>query len=132
MFRYLKRTLELLSIRMKPINLFKIRFCQDVVSQAQGKVSKWKEQALSLTSIIPTDDAVLQETLGNLDSLSHLLTFMAKLQSPTLRHKHWKAILKGQRHSHIVTHTYDLRISKLIEMLSIWQAWASCMFQRSR
>ncbi|XP_036951826.1 dynein heavy chain domain-containing protein 1-like isoform X4 [Acanthopagrus latus] len=70
-------------------------FSEDVVSQAQGKVSKWKEQALSLTSIIPTDDAVLQETLGNLDSLSHLLTFMAKLQSPTLRHKHWKAILKG-------------------------------------
>lgn len=132
MFCDLKTTLELLSIRMKPINLLKILFCQDVVSQAQGKVAKWKEQALSLTSIIPADDAVLQETLGNLDSISHHLTFMAKLQSPTLKHKHWKAIFEGLRHSGIVTHAYNHRISKLIEMLSIWQAWASCMLQRSR
>ncbi|KAI4796219.1 hypothetical protein KUCAC02_027892 [Chaenocephalus aceratus] len=30
-----------------------------VVSEAQGKVAKWKERTLSLTSIIPTHDAVL-------------------------------------------------------------------------
>lgn len=111
MFCDLKTTLELLFIGMKPINLFKILFCQDVVSQAEGKVAKWKEQALSLTSIIPADDAVLQETLGNLDSISHHLTFMAKLQSPTLKHKHWKAIFEGLRHSGIVTHAYNHRIS---------------------
>ncbi|XP_040002556.1 dynein heavy chain domain-containing protein 1 isoform X2 [Xiphias gladius] len=70
-------------------------FSEVVVSQAQEKIAKWKEQALSLTSIIPTHDAVLQETLRVLESLSHQLAVMAKLQSPTLRHKHWKAIFEG-------------------------------------
>lgn len=67
-----------------------------MVSQAQGKIAKWKEQALSLTSIIPTHDAVLQETLGNLESLSHQLVVMSKLQNHTLKPKHWKAIFEGQ------------------------------------
>lgn len=66
------------------------------MSQAQGKIAKWKEQALSLTSIIPAHDAVLQETLGILESLSSQLAVMAKLQSPTLRHKHLRAIFEGQ------------------------------------
>ncbi|XP_031144859.1 dynein heavy chain domain-containing protein 1 [Sander lucioperca] len=70
-------------------------FSEVVVSQAQEKIAKWKEQALSLTSIIPTHDAVLQETLGILESLSHQVAPMAKLQSPTLKHKHWKAIFQG-------------------------------------
>ncbi|XP_018537954.1 dynein heavy chain domain-containing protein 1 [Lates calcarifer] len=70
-------------------------FSEVVVSQAQGKIAKWKEQALSLTSIIPAHDAVLQETLGILESLSSQLAVMAKLQSPTLRHKHLRAIFEG-------------------------------------
>ena len=66
------------------------------MSQAQGKIAQWKEQALSLTSIIPTHDAVLQETLGILESFSHQLAVVAKLQSPTLKPKHWKTILEGE------------------------------------
>ena len=71
-------------------------FLQVVVLQGQEKIAKWKEQALSLTSIIPTHDAVLQQTLGNLENLSHQLSVVAQLQSPTLKHKHWRAILEGQ------------------------------------
>ncbi|KAL7403667.1 hypothetical protein ABVT39_003475 [Epinephelus coioides] len=70
-------------------------FTEVVVSQAQGKIATWTEQALSLTSIIPPHDAVLQETLGTLESLSHQLSVMAKLQSPTLKHRHRKAIFEG-------------------------------------
>ncbi|XP_053275768.1 dynein heavy chain domain-containing protein 1 isoform X2 [Pleuronectes platessa] len=66
-----------------------------VVSQGQEKIAKWKEQALSLTSIIPTHDAVLQETLGKLENLSHQLSVVAQLQSPTLKHKHWRDISEG-------------------------------------
>ncbi|XP_056223855.1 dynein heavy chain domain-containing protein 1 [Seriola aureovittata] len=70
-------------------------FSEIVVSQAEEKIAKWKEQALSLTSVMPTQDLVLQETLGILEGLSHQLAVMAKLQSPTLRHKHWGAIFEG-------------------------------------
>lgn len=45
---------------------------------------------------MPTHDAVMQKILGILESLSHQLAVMAKLQSPTLKHKHWKAIFEGQ------------------------------------
>ncbi|XP_035515196.1 dynein heavy chain domain-containing protein 1-like [Morone saxatilis] len=69
-------------------------FSEVVVSQAQGKIAKWKEQVLSLTYIIPTHDAVLQETLRILESLSHQLAIMAELQSPTLKDKHWRVIFK--------------------------------------
>ncbi|KAM9363159.1 dynein heavy chain domain-containing protein 1 [Symphorus nematophorus] len=70
-------------------------FSEVVVTQAQEKIAKWKEQALSLTRIIPSHDAVLQETLRILESLSHQLAVMAMLQSSSLKHKHWKAILEG-------------------------------------
>ncbi|XP_070683759.1 dynein heavy chain domain-containing protein 1 [Pempheris klunzingeri] len=70
-------------------------FSEVVVSRAQERIAKWKDQALSLTSVIPTHDAVLQETLGILDSLSHHLAVMAKLLSPALKHKHWKGIFNG-------------------------------------
>ncbi|XP_040891858.1 dynein heavy chain domain-containing protein 1 [Toxotes jaculatrix] len=70
-------------------------FSEVMVSHAQEKIAKWKEQALSLASILPTHDAMLQETVGILESLSHQLAVMAQLQSPTLRHKHWRAIFKG-------------------------------------
>ncbi|XP_069387019.1 dynein heavy chain domain-containing protein 1 isoform X2 [Paralichthys olivaceus] len=74
----------------KQLNLSEV-----VVLQAQERIAGWKEQALSLTSIIPTHDAVLQGTLGNLDSLSRQLSVFAKLQSPIFRHKHWRAIFEG-------------------------------------
>ncbi|XP_053191724.1 dynein heavy chain domain-containing protein 1-like [Scomber japonicus] len=73
----------------------KLLFTEVVVSQAQEKIARWQEQAVSLTSTIPSHDAVLQEALGNLESLMHQLVVMAKLQSPTLKHKHWKAIFQG-------------------------------------
>lgn len=69
---------------------------QVVVSQAQGNISMWKERALSLTSIVPTHDAVLQETLGTLEKLSCQLAVLAELQSPALKHRHWNAIFKDQ------------------------------------
>ncbi|KAK1886371.1 Dynein heavy chain domain containing protein 1 [Dissostichus eleginoides] len=66
-----------------------------VVPEAQGKIAKWKERTLSLTSIIPTHDAVLQQALGNLESLEYHVEVMAKLQSPMLTHRHWKDIFEG-------------------------------------
>lgn len=70
--------------------------CQDVVSEAQGKIFKWKKQVVSLTNI-PTDDPVVQEILRVLGSLSYQVEVMAKLLSTTLGEKHWKAVFKGQR-----------------------------------
>ncbi|XP_044043043.1 dynein heavy chain domain-containing protein 1 isoform X2 [Siniperca chuatsi] len=91
-----KELWELIAVYTKWMEEWKqLLFTEVAVSQAQGKIAKWKEQAISLTCIIPTHDAVLQETLGILESLSHQLAVMAKLQSPTLKHKHWKAIFEG-------------------------------------
>ncbi|KAM6940220.1 dynein heavy chain domain-containing protein 1 [Xenentodon cancila] len=72
----------------------KLLFNQDAVSEAQRNISKWKERVLSLTNI-PTNDPVVQETLGVLESLSHQVEVMAKLFSTKLREKHWKDILQG-------------------------------------
>lgn len=85
-----------------------------MVSQARTNIAKWKEQALSLTSIIPLNDDVMQETLGLMGNLSAQLVFMAKLQSPTLRQKHWRSISEGQHCVQIVTYTYNHRISNII------------------
>ncbi|KAK2817386.1 hypothetical protein Q5P01_025577 [Channa striata] len=72
-----------------------MRFSEVAVSQAQKKVAEWKQRALSLTSIILDDDPVLQNTLGMLEDMSHQLEVMAMLKSPSLRHKHWRAIFEG-------------------------------------
>uniref|UniRef100_A0AAQ5XW98 AAA+ ATPase domain-containing protein n=1 Tax=Amphiprion ocellaris TaxID=80972 RepID=A0AAQ5XW98_AMPOC len=69
-------------------------FSEVVVSQDQGKISMWKQQVQCLTNIIPIHDAVLQETLEVLESLNHQLELLAKLQSPTLKDKHWRAIFQ--------------------------------------
>ncbi|XP_026027585.1 dynein heavy chain domain-containing protein 1 isoform X2 [Astatotilapia calliptera] len=69
-------------------------FSEVVVSEAQDKITEWKEQAQSLTTTIPASDAVLQEILGSLENISHQLLVLAKLQSPTLKGKHWRAILE--------------------------------------
>ncbi|XP_074546665.1 dynein heavy chain domain-containing protein 1 [Halichoeres trimaculatus] len=70
-------------------------FNEVVVSQAQEKIARWREQALSLSGVIPTHDAVLQEIVGLLESLSPALSAMAQMQSTTLTQKHWKAIFEG-------------------------------------
>ncbi|XP_061595557.1 dynein heavy chain domain-containing protein 1 [Cololabis saira] len=72
----------------------RLLFTQDVVSEAQREMSKWKEQVMSLTNI-PTDDPVVQESLGVLESLSHQVEVMAKLFSTTIAEKHWKNFLQG-------------------------------------
>ncbi|TNN32639.1 hypothetical protein EYF80_057200 [Liparis tanakae] len=69
---------------------------QVVVSQAQGNISRWKERALSLASVIPTHDALLQDTSGTLQSFSCRVAFLSALQSPSLKQRHWKDLLQGQ------------------------------------
>ncbi|XP_072240771.1 dynein heavy chain domain-containing protein 1 [Leuresthes tenuis] len=66
-----------------------------VVSEAQGKLLKWKEQAQSLTNVIPNVDAVLQETLGILENFSHQVEVMVKLHSPTFKEKHWETVFQA-------------------------------------
>ncbi|KAM9857652.1 dynein heavy chain domain-containing protein 1 [Aulostomus maculatus] len=70
-------------------------FTEVVISQAQEKIVKWQQQVESLTGIIPTHDAVLQEALETLGNLSRQLAIMAELQSSALKHSHWTAVLQG-------------------------------------
>ncbi|XP_008294462.1 dynein heavy chain domain-containing protein 1 [Stegastes partitus] len=72
----------------------RLLFSEVVVSQDQAKIAMWKEQAQSLTNIIPPHDAVLQETLEVLENFNHHLKFLAKLQSPTLKEKHRRAMFQ--------------------------------------
>lgn len=67
-----------------------------MVSQAQSKLANWKEKALSLTSVIPVHDAVMQECLRILEHLTHHFGVMVKLLSPILKQKHLRAICEGQ------------------------------------
>lgn len=67
-----------------------------MVSQAQSKLANWKEKALSLTSVIPAHDAVMQECLRLLEHLTHHFGVMVKLLSPILKQKHLRAICEGQ------------------------------------
>lgn len=69
---------------------------QDVVSEAQAQLAEWKEEALCLSNQLPQHDAVIQATLGVLKSFSGQLETLAKLQSPTLKQKHWRAVFEGQ------------------------------------
>ncbi|XP_071386131.1 dynein heavy chain domain-containing protein 1 [Centroberyx affinis] len=91
-----KELWELMSVYMTWIQEWRqLIFSKFVVSQAQEKVDVWQQQAASLTRTIPTHDPVLQETLRMLEHLSHQLAVMAKLWSPTLKHKHWRTIFQG-------------------------------------
>lgn len=63
--------------------------------QAMEKIILWKNQALSLTSIIPADDAVLEETSRILKKLSHQAEVLANLKKSMLKEKHWKILLQG-------------------------------------
>ncbi|KAM4750013.1 dynein heavy chain domain-containing protein 1 [Anableps anableps] len=64
------------------------------VSQALEKIAVWKNQTLSLTTIIPAADAVLEETSGVLKNLSHHAKVLAKLKSSGLTEKHWEIIFQ--------------------------------------
>ncbi|KAF7656220.1 hypothetical protein LDENG_00044700 [Lucifuga dentata] len=91
-----KKLWELLSLYKTWIREWKQRvFSEVIVSQAQVQVDGWQQQARSLTRTIPAHDPVLQETSLILESCSHQLKIMAKLQSPTLSHKHWRTIFQG-------------------------------------
>ncbi|XP_014328750.1 dynein heavy chain domain-containing protein 1-like [Xiphophorus maculatus] len=77
---------------MEEWNLLKL---SDVsVPQAMEKIILWKNQALSLTSIIPADDAVLEETSRILKKLSHQAEVLANLKKSMLKEKHWKILLQ--------------------------------------
>ncbi|XP_054896838.1 dynein heavy chain domain-containing protein 1 isoform X2 [Poeciliopsis prolifica] len=76
---------------MKEWNLLQL---SDVsVPQAMEKIILWKNQAMSLTSIIPADDAVLEEFLRILEKLSHQAEVLANLKKSMLKEKHWKILL---------------------------------------
>ncbi|XP_068177150.1 dynein heavy chain domain-containing protein 1 [Antennarius striatus] len=68
---------------------------EDVMSQAQEKITKWKARAVSLTDVLPTHDAVLQETLTKLERLNDRLAVMNELRHPALEQKHLKVIFEG-------------------------------------
>ncbi|KAJ7995608.1 hypothetical protein DPEC_G00246350 [Dallia pectoralis] len=70
-------------------------FNKFVVSRAQEKVAEWLQQAGILATTVPSQDAVLQETLGILESFNKQLPGLTKLSSPKLKHKHWRNIFKG-------------------------------------
>lgn len=69
---------------------------QFVVSEAQDKVNEWLQRANSVAKVIPSSDEMLQETLHKFESFSQQLSLLAKLSSPTLKHKHWEYIFKGK------------------------------------
>ncbi|XP_053095490.1 dynein heavy chain domain-containing protein 1 isoform X3 [Pangasianodon hypophthalmus] len=71
-----------------------ILFSKFVVSEAQHKVNEWCQQANSLAKVIPSSDEVLQETLLVFERFSQQLSLLAKLSSPTMKHKHWANIFK--------------------------------------
>lgn len=69
---------------------------QFVVARAQEKVEEWRQQALVLSKASSNQDAVLQGALKIVEEFSQQLPVLAELSSPTLKHKHWRNIYKGQ------------------------------------
>ncbi|XP_070987103.1 dynein heavy chain domain-containing protein 1 [Oncorhynchus clarkii lewisi] len=87
---------ELMTVSTSQIQEWRLLlFSKFVVSRAQEKVDEWLQQAVSQARTIPSRDAVLQETLGILERFNQQLPVLAKLSSPTLKHKHWRNIFKG-------------------------------------
>ncbi|KAL0973177.1 hypothetical protein UPYG_G00199950 [Umbra pygmaea] len=87
---------ELMAVSSAQIHEWKLLlFSKFVVSRAQEKVSDWLQQAVTLSRTLPTQDAVLQETLRILEQVNQQLPVLAKLSSPSLQHKHWRNIFKG-------------------------------------
>lgn len=64
-------------------------------------MNEWLQRANSVANVIPSSDEVLQETLHEVESFSQRLFLLAKLSSPTMKHKHWVNICNGNiSHSH--------------------------------
>ncbi|XP_076832163.1 dynein heavy chain domain-containing protein 1 isoform X2 [Brachyhypopomus gauderio] len=87
---------ELLSVSSAQIQEWKdLLFSKFVVSRAQEKVQKWLEQADSLSKVIPSQNAVFQETLHILESFNQELSVLAKLSNSSVKQKHWRNIFRG-------------------------------------
>ncbi|XP_058646980.1 dynein heavy chain domain-containing protein 1 isoform X2 [Onychostoma macrolepis] len=87
---------ELMSVLSTQIQEWKLlTFKNFVVAKAQDKVNEWLQQAEASAKVIPSHDTLLHKTLQILQGFNQLLTFLSKLSSPTLKHKHWRSILKG-------------------------------------
>lgn len=69
---------------------------QFVVSEAQDKVNEWLQRANSVAKAISASDEVLQETLQVFEMFSQQFLLIAKLSSPTMKHKHWANIFEGK------------------------------------
>lgn len=105
-------------------------FFQAVMSQAQSKMANWKEKALSFTSVIPAQDAVMQECLRILEHLKIRLRAVAKLQSPILKQRHVRAIYEGQKlYPYVLYHQISITITSKHDTL---QTLVSHMNQRRR
>ncbi|XP_046718989.1 dynein heavy chain domain-containing protein 1 isoform X3 [Silurus meridionalis] len=71
-----------------------ILFSKFVVSEAQDKLNEWLQQANSIAKGLPSSDEMLQETLHVFEKFSQQLLLLDKLNSPTMKHKHWAHIFK--------------------------------------
>ncbi|MCJ8739879.1 hypothetical protein PDJAM_G00052410 [Pangasius djambal] len=90
-----KELWELMDVSTSQIQEWRlILFSKFVVSEAQHKVNEWLQQANSLAKVIPSSDEVLLETLLVFERFSQQLSLLAKLSSPTMKHKHWVNIFK--------------------------------------
>ncbi|KAK3561033.1 hypothetical protein QTP86_025716 [Hemibagrus guttatus] len=90
-----KELWELMDVSTAQIQEWRlIPFSQFVVSEAQDKVNEWLQRVNSVAKVIPTSDEVLQETLRGFEKFSQQFSLIAKLSSPTMKHKHWANIFK--------------------------------------
>ncbi|KAK2831187.1 hypothetical protein Q7C36_016273 [Tachysurus vachellii] len=71
-----------------------ILFSQFVVSEAQDKLNEWLQRANSVAKVISPSDEMLQDTVCVFEKFSQQLSLIAKLSSPTMKHKHWANIFK--------------------------------------
>lgn len=66
------------------------------MAKAQDKISEWLHRAEAFARVIPSHDAVLQNTLQILQGFSKLIPVLSKLTSLMLNQKHWINISKGK------------------------------------
>ncbi|XP_061626704.1 dynein heavy chain domain-containing protein 1 isoform X2 [Phyllopteryx taeniolatus] len=122
-------------------------------SQAQEQIAHWQLQVANLSSIIPADDAVLQETSETINDLSYRLKILARFRSPTIKPKHRSLFFKGigLRHAsdtnatlaQLISQPFDLHQEFINKICSdaqkenlmeqtfkkIQQAWTNHIFQ---
>ncbi|KAI7795482.1 putative dynein heavy chain domain-containing protein 1, partial [Triplophysa rosa] len=86
---------ELMSVSSTQIQEWTLgKFRKFVVGKAQDKISEWLHQAEAFAGVIPSHDAVLQNTLQTLQGFSKLIPVLSKLSSLMLNQKHWRNISK--------------------------------------